>query len=119
MRISGRFGMFWGCVQGAVRGSQSSREGGGSTHAWSVSASLLTKRGKWGAVLVGAEEFRNPCLNVHFGENGVINLSFISKESIKCCDNQQKYDHDETRTRNLLIRSQTPYPLGHAATCMS
>ena len=24
-------------------------------------------------------------------------------------------DHDETRTRNLLIRSQTPYPLGHAA----
>ena len=23
-------------------------------------------------------------------------------------------DHDETRTRNLLIRSQTPYPLGHA-----
>ena len=22
--------------------------------------------------------------------------------------------HDETRTRNLLIRSQTPYPLGHA-----
>ena len=22
-------------------------------------------------------------------------------------------DHDETRTRNLLIRSQTPYPLGH------
>ena len=24
------------------------------------------------------------------------------------------YDHDETRTRNLLIRSQTPYPLGHA-----
>ena len=24
-------------------------------------------------------------------------------------------DHDETRTRNLLIRSQTPYPLGHEA----
>ena len=24
-------------------------------------------------------------------------------------------DHDETRTRNLLIRSQTPYPLGHTA----
>ena len=24
------------------------------------------------------------------------------------------FDHDETRTRNLLIRSQTPYPLGHA-----
>ena len=26
-----------------------------------------------------------------------------------------KIDHDGTRTRNLLIRSQTPYPLGHAA----
>ena len=26
----------------------------------------------------------------------------------------KKFDHDETRTRNLLIRSQTPYPLGHA-----
>ena len=25
------------------------------------------------------------------------------------------YDPDETRTRNLLIRSQTPYPLGHEA----
>ncbi len=25
------------------------------------------------------------------------------------------FNHDETRTRNLLIRSQTPYPLGHAA----
>ena len=27
----------------------------------------------------------------------------------------QKCDHDGTRTHNLLIRSQTPYPLGHAA----
>ena len=27
---------------------------------------------------------------------------------------QNLVDHDETRTRNLLIRSQTPYPLGHA-----
>ena len=28
------------------------------------------------------------------------------------------FDPDETRTRNLLIRSQTPYPLGHeAASC--
>ena len=26
----------------------------------------------------------------------------------------KRADHDETRTRNLLIRSQTPYPLGHA-----
>src|SRR6218665_408009 len=25
------------------------------------------------------------------------------------------FDPDETRTRNLLIRSQTPYPLGHGA----
>ena len=27
---------------------------------------------------------------------------------------ERVFDHDETRTRNLLIRSQTPYPLGHA-----
>ena len=27
----------------------------------------------------------------------------------------KKYDHEGTRTPNLLIRSQTPYPLGHAA----
>ena len=27
----------------------------------------------------------------------------------------KKHDPDETRTRNLLIRSQTPYPLGHEA----
>ena len=25
-----------------------------------------------------------------------------------------KADHEGTRTLNLLIRSQTPYPLGHA-----
>ena len=35
-----------------------------------------------------------------------INLSIIEKIKI---------DHDGTRTRNLLIRSQTPYPLGHTA----
>jgi hypothetical protein len=28
----------------------------------------------------------------------------------------KKFDPDEIRTRNLLIRSQTPYPLGHRAT---
>ena len=28
---------------------------------------------------------------------------------------KQNFDPDETRTRNLLIRSQTPYPLGHEA----
>ena len=30
-----------------------------------------------------------------------------------------KIDHDWTRTRNLLIRSQTLYPLGHAANFMA
>ena len=29
-------------------------------------------------------------------------------------EQKQFADHDEIRTRNLLIRSQTPYPLGHA-----
>ena len=27
----------------------------------------------------------------------------------------EKLDHDGIRTHNLLIRSQAPYPLGHAA----
>ena len=27
----------------------------------------------------------------------------------------KKNDHDGSRTRNLSIRSRTPYPLGHAA----
>jgi hypothetical protein len=39
-------------------------------------------------------------------------------EYMEKCLNNQNHDHDETRTRNLLIRSQTPYPLGHAATCL-
>ena len=30
-------------------------------------------------------------------------------------DYKKSIDHDGTRTHNLLIRSQTPYPLGHAA----
>ena len=29
--------------------------------------------------------------------------------------NLEKLDHDGIRTHNLLIRSQAPYPLGHAA----
>ena len=29
---------------------------------------------------------------------------------------KKKYDCEGTRTPNLLIRSQTPYPLGHAVT---
>ena len=32
-----------------------------------------------------------------------------------CPSVQKEADHEGTRTLNLLIRSQTPYPLGHAA----
>ena len=31
---------------------------------------------------------------------------------------EEKIDHDGSRTRNLPIRSRTPYPLGHAATTL-
>ena len=31
---------------------------------------------------------------------------------------EKKIDHDGSRTRNLPIRSRTPYPLGHAATTL-
>ena len=37
--------------------------------------------------------------------------SFKQNERTKC----KKYDPARTRTWNLLIRSQTPYPLGHEA----
>ena len=36
---------------------------------------------------------------------------FKQNERIRC----KKYDPARTRTWNLLIRSQTPYPLGHEA----
>ena len=40
---------------------------------------------------------------------------FICVEgNLKFLNAAKSIDHDETRTRNLLIRSQTPYPLGHA-----
>ena len=38
------------------------------------------------------------------------------KNFINCAEIRKKVnDHDETRTLNLLIRSHTPYTLGHAA----
>ena len=36
-------------------------------------------------------------------------------KTIKVTCETKKYDHARTRTWNLLIRSQAPYPLGHAA----
>ena len=36
------------------------------------------------------------------------------ERTLKFLSAAKSIDHDETRTRNLLIRSQTPYPLGHA-----
>ena len=52
-------------------------------------------------------------------------LSFVQLPSvISCIDSiskkfslQEKVDHRGLRTPNLLIRSQTPYPLCHAAMC--
>ena len=42
-------------------------------------------------------------------------ISLISMTLLLVIDKSNvKNNHDETRTRNLLIRSQTPYPLGHA-----
>jgi len=46
----------------------------------------------------------------------------VRRERERVRNHEQKqnlHDHDETRTRNLLIRSQTPYPLGHAAYIIS
>ena len=48
----------------------------------------------------------------------LIGYSGVRKEREKEKERERegKNDHDGTRTHNLLIRSQTPYPLGHAAT---
>ena len=35
----------------------------------------------------------------------------------KCCGTTQKITRDGTRTRNLLLTREAPYPLGHTSTC--
>ena len=42
--------------------------------------------------------------------------AFACSASSAAENGENDFDPDETRTRNLLIRSQTPYPLGHEAT---
>ena len=56
---------------------------------------------------------------LHFNKSTKLLLFYLTKvmrcfkqnERTKC----KKYDPARTRTWNLLIRSQTPYPLGHEA----
>ena len=48
-----------------------------------------------------------------------ISCKLISDGTSDSISIRQNIDPDETRTRNLLIRSQTPYPLGHRATIQS
>ena len=44
----------------------------------------------------------------------------IEGPKIKVTERKKKIiDHDGSRTRNLPIRSRTPYPLGHAAASVS
>ena len=57
----------------------------------------------------------------------ILKKTFVTKISTRYCGYIETIDismikindPDETRTRNLLIRSQTPYPLGHKVTAVS
>ena len=48
------------------------------------------------------------------GDINFLYLFWLLRQNIRC-NGSKSFDPDETRTRNLLIRSQTPYPLGHGA----
>ena len=46
--------------------------------------------------------------------DGYLASNWSSKQNINPENEKYLTDRDRTRTCNLLIRSQTPYPLGHA-----
>ena len=62
-----------------------------------------------------------PLSQEHMPRRSVVDIlqHGLTTTSMLCLSNglleNLAFDRDETRTRNLLIRSQTPYPLGHAA----
>ena len=62
-------------------------------------------RNQMGSSRVGSNPTRSG--SFFFCENSLELKTFFSQ-------NLDKNDHDGIRTHNLLIRSQTPYPLGHA-----
>ena len=66
----------------------------------------------------------NPIIHVHVVYVLIDNAKlYIVLYKVQCLSKKRmstlkkanlKSDHEGTRTLNLLIRSQTPYPLGHA-----
>ena len=57
---------------------------------------------------------RNQMGSSRVGSNPTRSGEFYSNQTFEI-SNLTKLDHDGIRTHNLLIRSQAPYPLGHAA----
>ena len=76
---------------------------------WAAMAEWLRRltRNQMGSSRVGSNPTRSG--SFFFCENSLELKTFFGQ-------NLDKNDHDGIRTHNLLIRSQTPYPLGHA-TC--
>ena len=67
-------------------------------------------RNQMGSSRVGSNPTRSG--SFFFCENSLELKTFFGQ-------NLDKNDHDGIRTHNLLIRSQTPYPLGHATSAIS
>ena len=57
---------------------------------------------------------RNQMGSSRVGSNPTRSGEFFKTTRYSTTKNFVENDHDGIRTHNLLIRSQTPYPLGHA-----
>ena len=60
-------------------------------------------RNQMGSSRVGSNPTRSGTIFDEKWESSISSIGYV-----------QENDHDGIRTHNLLIRSQTPYPLGHA-----
>ena len=62
---------------------------------------------------------RNQMGSSRVGSNPTRSGEFFKTTRYSTTKNFVENDHDGIRTHNLLIRSQTPYPLGHATSAIS
>ncbi len=72
-------------------------------HLWDTQSDKWTFMGYGIPEFIWRSKIKISCFQIKF-----LLVYFCVKGRIKKCD------HEGTRTLNLLIRSQTPYPLGHA-----
>ncbi len=90
--------------------SYSKFESSETSEKWAAMAEWLRRltRNQMGSSRVGS----NPTRSGRFFLKAVLGLRHSSAKILT------ENDHDGIRTHNLLIRSQTPYPLGHATSAL-